>query len=58
MSQGRIADYETGRMDVGDMRVRSARKLMKALGLDTSQLDMLFNEVPADDDAPENAGHP
>ena len=44
LSSKRISDYENGLYDVGDMRVRTALKLMDALG--TRDVRDLFNERP------------
>lgn len=41
ITQTRISEYERGTRDVGDMRIRTALKLMDALG--TSDIRKLFN---------------
>ncbi|WP_169274799.1 helix-turn-helix domain-containing protein [Bifidobacterium moraviense] len=44
LSQTRISEYELGKRDVGDMRVRTALRMMEALG--TSDIRQLFDDVP------------
>lgn len=47
IAQTRISEFEVGTRDVRDMRVRTALKLMDALG--TRDVRDLFDEPPAGD---------